>query len=101
VINSSFLQVDDDISQENIFTYLILEKKNIPLQRYSCDKGSVNKYGNLLLECYHQLAKISNKFSSSITKSLPIEVLELKFPIRATFLEKFECVINSSSTCTS
>jgi hypothetical protein len=25
------LQVDDDISQENIFTYLILEKKNIPL----------------------------------------------------------------------
>lgn len=45
------LQVDDDISQENIFTYLILEKKNIPLQRYSCDKGRVNKYGNLLLEC--------------------------------------------------
>jgi hypothetical protein len=32
-------------------TYLILEKKNIPLQRYSCDKGRVNKYGNLLLEC--------------------------------------------------
>ena len=45
------LQVDDDISQENIFAYLILEKKNIPLQRYSCDKGRVNKYGNLLLEC--------------------------------------------------
>ena len=45
------LQVDDDISQENISAYLILEKKNIPLQRYSCDKGRVNKYGNLLLEC--------------------------------------------------
>jgi hypothetical protein len=28
-----------------------------------------------------------------------IEVLELKSPIRATFLEKFECVINSSSNC--
>jgi hypothetical protein len=36
---------------------------------------------------------------SGITKSLPIEVLELKSPIRATFLEKFECVISSSSNC--
>jgi hypothetical protein len=28
-----------------------IRKKNIPLQRYSCDKGRVSKYGNLLLEC--------------------------------------------------
>jgi hypothetical protein len=61
------LQVDDDISQENISAYLILEKKNIPLQRYSCDKGRVNKYGNLFV-WYNEITsyrssgiKISNK----------------------------------------
>jgi hypothetical protein len=49
-MKSNMLGCTDDISQENIFTYLILEFFFIPLQRYSCDKGRVNKYGNLLLE---------------------------------------------------
>jgi hypothetical protein len=55
------LQIDDDIGQENIFTYLILEEKNIPLQRYSCDKGRVNKYGNLLLECCKRCGLLTNE----------------------------------------
>ena len=47
-----YLKFYDDIGHENIFTYLILEEK-ISLCKGTelCDKGRVNKYGNLLLEC--------------------------------------------------
>jgi hypothetical protein len=34
-----------------------------------------------------------------ILNDISDKVLELKSPIRATFLEKFECVISSSSNC--
>lgn len=44
------LQVEDDVINKDIFSYLLLESKNIPLQRYSYDQGRVNKYGTLLLE---------------------------------------------------
>ena len=45
-----YLQVEDDCLDESFFTYHFLERKNIPLNRFSSDQGRVNNYGNYLLD---------------------------------------------------
>ncbi|CAG2254109.1 unnamed protein product [Mytilus edulis] len=37
-------------NDDNIFSYLHLKDKDIPLERCSKDRGRVNKYGNMLIE---------------------------------------------------
>jgi len=45
------LDITDDLEiAENMFNYLSLSEKNIPLDRASEDKGRINKYGTKLLE---------------------------------------------------